>query len=79
MNVRCAIGGEKCMLTATFERGGSPKGAKYTVSRDGEKIGAIIRYPDGKYGPDGKCSLSQEDIYSIGAAIDELNNNGLRP
>ncbi|MBS1504142.1 MAG: hypothetical protein JST32_18885 [Bacteroidetes bacterium] len=66
------------MLTATFERGGSPKGAMYTVSRDGEKIGTIIRYPDGRYGPDGKCSLSKEDIHSIGAAIDELNSNGNR-
>ncbi|MBS1524701.1 MAG: hypothetical protein JST19_03565 [Bacteroidetes bacterium] len=47
----------------------------YTVSRDGEKIGTVIRYPDGKYVPEGTCRLSEEDIRNVGAAIEEFNNN----
>lgn len=74
MDIQCIIAGEACRLTAVLEPGASPKGAMYTISKDGQTLATIIRYPNGNYVTEGESDLTADDVSGIGNAINEATD-----
>ncbi|NCD70166.1 hypothetical protein [Mucilaginibacter agri] len=70
INLSCTIANEACSVDAIFEPGGST-GAKYTLYRNGEKIGVICRYQNGGYHILEGESLNQDDVDNIGRLLDQ--------
>lgn len=74
MNIHCKIDGEPCQLTASLQKDGSSELVKYNLSRNGQQVATVLRYPDGKYACDGNSQLKDEEVQAIGDAIDHITD-----
>lgn len=70
IQIKCNIANLATNIEARFNPDYSTAGAHYTLLKNGETIGSILRHPNGHYHSTGTTNLSQEDIDAIGDQID---------
>jgi hypothetical protein len=70
IQIKCNIANEATDIEARFNPDYNNAGAHYILLKNGEQIGSIGRYPNGKYHSIGETNLSQDDVDVIGDQID---------